>query len=153
IVFACDGYGPLVRISESGGDPVAVRPDNWHRGQTCYGFPCFLPDGHHLIYRAGASDGSAAEIGNGIYACSLESNESKLILRADTYAVYTSGHLLFWRDGALMAQPFDEKNLQLTGDAEPIAEGVYFDPRNVEAEFSVTESGVLVFVSGAPTLG
>jgi Tol biopolymer transport system component/DNA-binding winged helix-turn-helix (wHTH) protein len=153
IVFALDGYGPLYRISESGGDPVAVRPDNWRKEQTYYRNPCFLPDGHHIIYRAGVTAAYFSSERNGIYACSLESNESKRILGADTYAVYSSGHLLFWAHGALMAQPFDEKNLELTGDAVQIAAGAYFDPRNFEAEFSVTENGVLVFVSGAPTLG
>ena len=54
---------------------------------------------------------------------------------------------------ALMAQAFDDKNLQVTCDVVPIGEGVYLDPRNVEAEFSVSENGVLVFVSGGPTLG
>jgi Tol biopolymer transport system component len=49
-----------------------------------------------------------------------------------------------------MAQPFDEKNLQLTGDAVQIAEAVNFDPHNLEAGFSAAENGVLVFVSGAP---
>jgi DNA-binding winged helix-turn-helix (wHTH) protein/Tol biopolymer transport system component len=154
IVFALDGYGPLYRVSDSGGDPVAVRPDNWRKEQTYYRNPCFLPDGRHVIYRAGVMAAYVSSSDrNGIYACSLESNESKRILGADTYAVYASGHLLFWAHGALMAQPFDEKNLRLTGDAVQLAAGVYFDPRNFEAEFSVTENGVLVFVSGAPTLG
>jgi Tol biopolymer transport system component len=155
IVFALDGYGPLYRVSESGGQPFALRPDNWRKEQTYYRHPCFLPDGHHFIYRAGATSAYSNSwyARTGIYACSLESDESKLILRADTHAVYAAGHLLFWRDGALMAQPFDEKNLELTGDAVPVAQRVEFDPRNIEADFSVSGNGILVFASGAPTLG
>src|SRR5262249_5367278 len=150
IVFALDNYGPLYRVSASGGQPAPLRLDNEPEEQTYVRYPCFLPDGRHFIYRAGATRAYSRDWRNGIYAGSLESSESKLILRADTYAVYASGHLLFWRDGALMVQPFDEKGLRLTGDAVPVAERVEFDPRTVEAEFSVTENGVLVFVSGAP---
>jgi DNA-binding winged helix-turn-helix (wHTH) protein/Tol biopolymer transport system component len=153
IVYAQDYRMPLKRVSESGGDPVVLRLDNWGKEQGYYRYPCFLPDGHHFIYRAGATPASTKYDKNGIYVCSLESDESKLILRDDTYAAYASGHLLFWRDGALMAQPLDEKNLELTGDAVRIAERVEFDPLNVEADFSVSENGVLVFVTGAPTLG
>jgi DNA-binding winged helix-turn-helix (wHTH) protein/Tol biopolymer transport system component len=152
IVFALDN-GPLYRVSESGGEPFPLRLDNEPNELTYHRYPCFLPDGRHFIYRAGATYAYSRDERNGIYAGSLESNESKLILRADTRAFYASGHLLFWREKALIAQPFDEKSLQLTGDAVSIAEPLYFDPRNVEAEFSVTENGFLVFVSGPPGVG
>jgi DNA-binding winged helix-turn-helix (wHTH) protein/Tol biopolymer transport system component len=153
IVFAPSDKTGLYRISESGGQPVALPLDNERSEQTFYRFPCFLPDGRHFIYRAGGTNFSPGNEMTGIYAGSLESNESKLILRGDTYAAYASSHLLFWREGSLMAQPFDGKSLRLTGDAVPVAEGVQFNPRTVEAEFSVTQNGILVFVSGAPALG
>jgi hypothetical protein len=40
--------------------------------------------------------------------------------------VYVSGHLLFGRDGSLMAQCFDGKTIQLRGDAFPLTEHVGF---------------------------
>jgi dipeptidyl aminopeptidase/acylaminoacyl peptidase len=72
-----------------------------------------------------------------------------LIVRADTSAAYASGHLLFAREGTLMAQPFDEKSLQLTGEAFPIADRLQFDFGITRAIFSVSENGVLAFQSGA----
>jgi DNA-binding winged helix-turn-helix (wHTH) protein/Tol biopolymer transport system component len=152
IVFA-PGSGPLNRVSESGGQPAPLRLDNEPKEPTYYRCPCFLPDGRHFIYRAGATPIYSRDERNGIYAGSLESNESKLILRSDTNAVYASGHLLFWRDGSLMAQPFDDKHLQLTGDAVAIAERVQFNPLTVAAGFSAAQNGVLIFVSGAPGVG
>jgi Tol biopolymer transport system component len=76
-----------------------------------------------------------------------------LVLKEDTYAVYASGRLLFWRDGALLAQPFDAESLQLSGEAVPIAEQVQMNLSEVRAAFSVSENGVLVFQSIVSAVG
>ena len=39
-------------------------------------------------------------------------------------AVYSAGHLLFEREGALMAQPFDASRLQLHGEPFPVVQQV-----------------------------
>jgi serine/threonine protein kinase/Tol biopolymer transport system component len=152
IVFAPDIFSTLYRVPAAGGAPVAL-PLNQSRKEQVHRFPYFLPDGRHFIYRAGRSGGYTRDEGNGIYVGSLDSSESKLILPADTYAVYASAHLLFWRDGALMAQPFDVQSLQLSGDAVPIAEQVQMNLSEVRACFSVSENGVLVFQSGSRGAG
>jgi len=148
IVFAPDYNSALYRVPEAGGAPVPLPLDE-SRKEKVHHFPYFLPDGRHFLYRAGVTTAYARDEGNGIYVGSLDSSEYKLILRADTYAVYASGHLLFWRDGALMAQPFDEQSLQLSGEAVPIAEQVQTDLSSVRAAFSVSENGVLVFQSAS----
>jgi serine/threonine protein kinase/Tol biopolymer transport system component len=147
IVFAPDIYSPLYRVPQAGGTPVPLPLDK-SRKEKVYHFPYFLPDGRHFLYRAGVTTAYARDAGNGVYVGSLDSNEYKLILKDDTYAVYASGHLLFWRDGALMAQPFDAQSLQLSGEAVPIAEQVLMNLSEVRAIFSVSENGVLVFQSG-----
>jgi eukaryotic-like serine/threonine-protein kinase len=148
IVFAPNPNTALYRVAAAGGAPVPLPLDN-SRKEKVHRFPYFLPDGRHFIYRAGLSGAYARDEVNGIYVGSLDSSEYKLILRADTYAVYASGHLLFWRDGALMAQPFDERSLQLTSEAVPIAEQVQMNLFEVRAAFSVSDNGVLVFQSGS----
>jgi Tol biopolymer transport system component len=148
IVFAPEGNSALYRVSATGGAPVALPLDK-SRKEQIHHFPYFLPDGRHFIYRAGDTGPYARDEGNGIYVGSLDSSEYKLILRTDTYAVYASGHLLFWRDGSLMAQPFDAQSLQLSGEAVPIAEQVQMNLVEVRASFSVSENGVLVFTSGS----
>src|SRR5712692_4264261 len=141
IVFAPDIFSALYRVSAAGGAPAPLPLDK-SRKEKVQHFPCFLPDGRHFIYRAGMTTAYARDEGNGIYAGSLDSSEYKLILRADTYAVYASGHLLFWRDGALMAQPFDAQSLQLSGEAVPVAEQVQMSLTEVRAVFSASENGV-----------
>ena len=148
IVFAPDVSGPLHRVSATGGASTAVTRLDESRRQITHRFPYFLPDGHHFLYRVGVIVSAALSEGNGVYLGSLESNEQKLILRTDTTAAYASGHLLFAREGTLMAQPFDEKSLQVTGDAFPIAERVQLDFASTRAIFSVSENGILAFQSG-----
>jgi eukaryotic-like serine/threonine-protein kinase len=149
IVFAPEINSALYRVSAAGGAPNPLPLDK-SRKEQIHHFPCFLPDGRHFIYRAGdTAPYSPRGEGNGIYVGSLDSSEYKLILRADTYAVYASDHLLFWRDGSLMAQPFNAESLQLSGDAVPVAEQVQMTFAEVRASFSVSENGVLVFQSGS----
>ena len=148
IVFAPDANSGLYRVSATGGERAPLPFDKSRKEQFLH-FPYFLPDGRHFIYRAGVTAPYARDEVNGIYAGSLDSSEYKLILRADTYAVYASGHLLFWRDGSLMAQPFDAQSLQLSGEAVPVAEQVQMNLLEVKASFSVSENGFLVFQSGS----
>jgi len=152
IVFAPDIFSALYRVSATGGAPAPLPLDK-SRKEKVQHFPCFLPDGRHFLYRAGVTTAYARDKGNGIYVGSLDSSEYKLILNDDTYAIYASGHLLFWRDGALMAQPFDAQSLQLSGEAVPIAEQVQMNLTEIKAVFSASENGVLVFQSGSSRVG
>jgi serine/threonine protein kinase/Tol biopolymer transport system component len=149
ILFAPNPGGPIHRVFAAGGASTAVTKLDESRRQSTHRWPYFLPDGHHFIYRVGGTGATAQNENNGIYLGSLESQEQRLILRADTSAAYASGHLLFAREGTLMAQPFDEKSFQLTGDAFPVAEHLQFDFIITRAIFSVSENGVLAFQSGA----
>src|SRR5438093_2701552 len=149
ILFAPNPGGPIHRVSAAGGASTAVTKLDESRRQSTPRWPYFLPDGHHFIYRVGGTGATAQNENNGIYLGLLESQEQRLILRADTSAAYASGHLLFAREGTLMAQPFDEKSFQLTSDAFPVAEHLQFDFIITRAIFSVSENGVLAFQSGA----
>src|SRR2546425_188595 len=145
IVLAPDNFSPLYRVSASGGTTTVVTKLDDSKLQTTHRWPWFLPDGRHFLYRAGTTSAATPKESNGIYLGALDSLEQKLIVRTDTSPVYESGHLLFIRDGTLMAQPFDEKTFQLTGDALPVAEHVQFDFGVARAEFTASENGVLIF--------
>jgi Tol biopolymer transport system component len=78
-----------------------------------------------------------------------------LLLNADSQNVlYTQGHLLFLREATLMAQPFDEQRLVLTGEASPIAEPIQTIGINAPyGVFSTSENGVLAYQAGAGANG
>ncbi len=148
IVFARDNYSPLYRVAASGGVTTPVTKLDDSKLQATHRWPWFLPDGHHFLFRSGTTSSASQKENNGIYLGSLDSSEQRLILRVDTTPAYASGYLLFVRDNTLMAQAFDERKFQLTGDPVPIAEQVQFDFSLSRAAFSVSENGILVSQSG-----
>src|SRR5207245_9395852 len=60
------------------------------------------------------------------------------------------GFLLFLRERTLMAQSFDATKLKLTTEPFPIAEQVGYNAGTGRGFFSVSETGVLVFLSNDP---
>lgn len=57
----------------------------------------------------------------------LESGERTTLVRANSSMAFVpTGHLLYWRDGALLAQPMDGATVRITGDYVPVAEGVAY---------------------------
>ena len=152
IVFAPDNYRPLYRVSAAGGTAVAVTKLDESKIQATHRWPWFLPDGHHFLYRSGTTASITQKESNGIYLGSLDSNEQKLVLAVDSMPVYASGYLLFVRDTTLMAQAFDLKKFELTGEPLPVTERVQVDFVLSRGVFSVSENGVLVSQSGGTVL-
>ena len=58
------------------------------------------------------------------------------------------GYVLFVRDRTLMAQPFDEKQLEIRGQPFPIAEQVQYDELVWRGVFSSSFNGVLAYQGG-----
>jgi serine/threonine protein kinase/Tol biopolymer transport system component len=150
ILFAPDIRGPVYRVASAGGEPVALTklPARlaFHR------FPSFLPDGRRFLYfeTSGASETS-------VYVGSLDSNESKRLLGADTGALFSApGELLFVRQGTLLRQSFDPKKLELSGDPAPVAEEVASSGGSTIGgwgAFSASENGVLAYRNGPGATG
>jgi hypothetical protein len=86
---------------------------------------------------------------NAIYLAALESNERRLVIPAYSNVSYAAGHLLYEKEGVLLAQPFDAARGHLMGDPVPLAEDVAENPRVFRAEFSVSGNDVLVYRSAA----
>jgi Tol biopolymer transport system component len=152
IVFAPDNYRPLYRVPAAGGSVVAVTKLDESKLQATHRWPWFLPDGRHFLYRSGTTSSTTQKENNGIYLGSLDSDEQKLILAVDTMPAYASGYLLFVRETTLMAQSFDLKTFQLTGDPLSVTERVQVDFVLSRAVFSVSENGILVSQSGGSVL-
>jgi serine/threonine protein kinase len=146
IIFGVQS-GPLYRVSALGGPPTVLTKLDESMGQSSHRWPFFLPDGHHFLYSSWVPAGQNEN--DAVYLGSFESNEPTQLVRGFTSAIYASGYLLFAQQGILMAQRFDEKSLQLVGDAFPIAEHVDFFPATGRGIYSASENGVLVFQSGS----
>ncbi len=146
IVFSPGFRQPLFKIPASGGAPSPVTK---LEGLETHSMPWFLPDGKHFLFAAEQnSQGTASRIRIG----SLESPLVRDVVDASSQAIYCPdsgssgrGYLLFMRGNALMAQPFDPKNLAAGPNVVPIAEG--WDPASGSGAFSVSTSGTLVYTT------
>jgi eukaryotic-like serine/threonine-protein kinase len=144
ILFTPYIYEAIYRVSASGGN--AVPATGVDRSQhTTHRWPHFLPDGKHFLYLA-AHHMSGKEGNSAIYAASIDGGNPKVILHTNGSAFYSSGELLYFRDGSLMAQEFDTDRLQLRGDVRPIAE-VLREGGNWGVIASASQNGVLLFQS------
>jgi hypothetical protein len=108
-----------------------------------------LSDGRHFLYLAFTTQPENSVI----YVASLDSpKDAKRLVSTAQGAAYAPaqsdgpGHLLFLREGTLMAHPFDEKRLELAGEAFPVAEQV--GSIRSQAFFSVSTNGVLAYRGG-----
>ena len=133
--------GELFRCSESGSGPTPVTA----LGESQDGLqPQFLPDGEHFLFvRTSGPDGP------GVYAGSLDSTDATFVVRSAYKTQYAPpGYLLFVRDEALMAQPFDVDTLQLAAEAVVVAPDVGTFRSLGAALFSASDTGDLAYGAG-----
>jgi DNA-binding winged helix-turn-helix (wHTH) protein/Tol biopolymer transport system component len=128
----------VYKVASAGGNTTLVVAPNLSIF-TYYALPRFLPDGKHFLYLAGGGDPAAA----GTYFASLDGKERRLVLRGETGAIYASDHLLYLRDGSLMAQTFDPERGELKEDPFTIAEQVA--TAGCVGLFGVSENGTLIY--------
>ena len=147
VILFAETWGVLYRVPSSGGTPEAVTTLDRSRVELSHRWPYFLPNGHHFFYFAGNFSGGSAE-SESIYLGNLESRESKLLFHARSNAIYTPGYIVFVRDRTLMAQPFDERRLEIRGQPFPIAEQVQYDELVWRGVFSSSFNGVLAYQGG-----
>jgi Tol biopolymer transport system component len=143
IVFAAVSGGTF-SVPATGGIAATLTTLDRASREIAHRFPWFLPDGRHFLYTVTNQQQVA------IYAADIDSKNRKLILAANSNAVYAPpGYLLFVRERTVMAQPFDAGKLQTTGDATPIAEQVDSGTRPNQNQFSISQNGVLAYISGS----
>jgi serine/threonine protein kinase/Tol biopolymer transport system component len=140
IVFSPGRRGvSMQRVSSSGGMATDVTTTKGDLEN-----PVFLPDGRRFLYvaRGGTADSS------GIFVGSLDGTENRRLLADVSPTVFApsaeghrTGHILFIRDNALMAAPFDASRAQLAGGASPVAAGVL--------SAAASANGILVYSSGS----
>jgi serine/threonine protein kinase len=135
-------------VSSSGGPLIPVTKMDPSKNETTHRWPYFLPDGYHFLYWSGSVFSPRDTLANSVMLGSLNSKESRLLVHSHTNGIYASGHILFMRQYTLMAQPFDSRSLQLTGDPVPLADPVQEGRSVAKGVFSASEDGLLTYVEG-----
>jgi serine/threonine protein kinase/Tol biopolymer transport system component len=148
----------LFRVPASGGVPVQITAADPARQEVFHIEPSFLPDGRHFVYTHYSSDQEKSGIYVGSVDAKPEQQSSKFLVASNWGPVYapsadpSTGYLLFMREGTLMAQPFDNRRLELKGQATPVAEQVGDDSNGRgHGAFSASANDILVFWRGGTT--
>ena len=141
-------HGGLWAVPAEGGATRTVTTLDAARGENSHRFPWFLPDGRRFLFTVRRSNGE-----HEIRLGSLDGAESTAVVSAFSESAYASGHLLFVRSEALIAQPFDLERGTVSGDPATIAEGVRYHPAVGDARFSVSDNGTIVYGSAPVSVG
>ena len=149
ILFTAAARGPLYRVHAEGGkvEPATVLIP----GHVTHRYPHFLPDGKTFLFlarRSGIGAGMSPTARPAVLVGSLDSKETHVVIEVASNVVYASGYLLYVREEALVAQPFDLGRRVVHGQPVTLAPGVRMDGRFSRGVFSVSRNGVLMYQTG-----
>jgi serine/threonine protein kinase len=148
IVFAPETQQPIHRVSAGGGTSTPITELDPSRNETTHRYPVFLPDGKNYLYLRASHGLASGDDGNAIWIGTLGSDETRRLMQSGGNVIFAQGHLLFVRDGFLMAQPFDPSAIELTGDAFAIDENVGFLANYFRGAFAASSNGILAYQQG-----
>ena len=116
-------------------------------------WPQFLPDGDRMVY---ATHDNSSKLSH-VMTAEFTGGQPVMLMETNSRAQYAPprrvgepGYLLFIRSSSLLAQPFDASHQRLTGPPFAIAQNVPYYGPNLSANFSVSNTGVLVYQAGFP---
>jgi eukaryotic-like serine/threonine-protein kinase len=150
IILFDAGSDGLQQVAPNGGTTSVVARSNAEAGEIAYQWPLFLPDGRRYLYLAGTTDPSKSVI----YLASLGSTSRSQIVSVNSSFEISEGHLLYCREGALYAHPFDMRAGQLSGEPRLLLQGVRYNSSNGRAAVSAaSKADVLLYRGGGVTIG
>ena len=156
IYFAPNYASGIFAVAAAGGEPVAITFADSTRGEVSHRFPRMLPDQKHFIYLSrtvSARSGSQGDAGIKLKVASTDGKTIKEIMPAESNAIFSNGHLLFTRNGFLVAQKLDTDTFELSGEPLPLADHLRNIPGASWSLFDVSSNGTMIYESGAAVEG
>jgi hypothetical protein len=115
------------------------------RGEYQHAWPEFLPDGRRYLFLVRSTQASQS----GLWVGTLGSPDRTRLMPAFSRTVYSgTGHLLFVREGSILAQPFDLRTATPSGEPVAVAGPAHYH-RAGDAAFDISNNGVLVYRPGS----
>ena len=152
IVFA-DGYDKgLSRISVEGGKPETLTKPDPKGEESSHRLPSWLPNGKAVLFTVMRHPFDSQPW---LSLLRLDTHEWHVLLQdaADARFVPT-GHLVFLRQGTLMAVRFDPAGLRVIGQPFPLVENVMqaFSATNfwntAAGQYGISDTGSLIYAAG-----
>jgi serine/threonine protein kinase len=130
ILFCKDLFGPIFRVSASGGN---VSPATKLKAMDhSHDEPSFLPDGKHFLYAVSKLNGPPE-----VRVGELDKPEQDgVVVGSGQMPHFASDRLLVSREGHIMAQRFNTRTWKVSGEAQVLGNARFF---------SVSTNGVLAY--------
>ena len=147
IVFAAY-QSALQGISDSGGMPEPLT--RFEPGESYHMWPQPLPGGKAMLFTGSSANPRV------IAVQPISGGERRNLIEGQTGhmpSYVPSGHLIYAQAGNLMAVPLDLEQLTVKGVAVPVLQGVLQSQASGTAQYSVSATGSLAYVSGTPEVG
>ena len=143
----------LYRVPASGGQPQSLTTPDAEANEPRdlrHGWPAALPDGQGVLFSVSADPFGDADFSEAHIALwTPETGTYRTVIDDGFNARYVpSGHIVYVRDGTLMAVSFDVRRLDTTGDPFPLPEAIQTRISNGAASVAVSSNGTLAYVSG-----
>jgi eukaryotic-like serine/threonine-protein kinase len=146
IYFAPFNGSGLWRISASGGTCEEVTKLDRGKGEISHRWPQVLPGGQAVLFTAWT--GPAPDEKH-LQLLRLGTGERHVLVQsASTGRYIPSGHLVYSRNEALIAVPFDLARAEVTGP--PVALEEFVQERIEGAQYAVSDFGTLAYLPGNP---
>jgi Tol biopolymer transport system component len=151
-VWGADGYLTFVRqdglwrVAAEGGAPEQLTTLDSAQQERLHAWPAAVADGRAILFTVVTDHDRTA---THIDAVSTATKQRRRVLTNARTPMYTSsGHLLFFREQALVAAPFDAASLEVLGSHVAVLQNVAFDQLG-SPSVAVSASGSLAYVSAA----
>ncbi|MEZ5331875.1 MAG: protein kinase [Thermoanaerobaculia bacterium] len=146
IVFAPDFRAPLYRIRSTGGKPEPLTAIDPQR-HSSHRWPVAADGGEAVVYLAANHEGmKQSEVE--LRWVRLDGSDDHAVTPSRANGVVAGGHLLFLREGTLLAQPLDERRGVLTGEPFVLAQDPLFDASTWRATFTASATRLLYSPAG-----
>jgi Tol biopolymer transport system component len=132
----------LMKVRVAGAEPERVTSVDTAAGQIAHAYPAVVPGGRFLAYTAAVSGVQGLQ--GDVWVVPIAGGmPRKLVGDAVSARATASGHLVFWRDGSLMAVPVDLSSMTLSGVPVTVQSGV----EGIAPNWAAAASGTLAFVA------
>ena len=139
IVFSQES-GPLLQVADSGGTAEPITSLDTAGGDLGHLHPDVLPGGRAVLFSV-LSSGAPR-----IVVESLDTGHQSPLGEGSWPRYVRTGHVVFGRDDAIWAVPFDLDRLNVSGTPQRVLDGV------ADSQFTISEEGTLAYASrgGSP---
>jgi serine/threonine protein kinase len=148
IYFVSAFPGGLMRVPAGGGTPAEAATIDFAHGERLHRFPQALPGGDAVLLTVATADSESFDDAQ-IAAFSVRTGQKKVLVEGGARPRYSpSGHLVYARNGNLLAVRFDPDRLEVNGQPVTVLENVLMSRNSGVANFDISASGDLAYIPG-----